>query len=156
MRKRYNVFVDGCCLRVQEKHNSIGGWGYLITDEDNNIVHESCGKLRIGDQNSTRAELEALYQCLIYMTEHKRNSEFHIYSDYQAMIDCIAGSSKRASNRDLWDDIEPLFPKLVGRVDISHVSSHVNNGTIYNDFNNYCDKLAKTGANSLLIAPEQI
>lgn len=153
MRKRYNVFVDGCCLRVQDKSTSIGGWGYLVTDENNKVIHESYGKLRSGDQNSTRAELEALYQALLYMTEHKRNSEFHIYSDYQAMIDCIAGSSKRASNRDLWDNIEPLFSKLVGKVSMSHVSSHVSNGTIENDLNNQCDKLARTGANSLLIAP---
>ena len=153
--RRYNVFIDGCCLNVQDKELAVGGWGFVIVDtKDNKIIHESYGKLRNGAQNSTRSELEALCQVLRWINKNdNKNTLYHFYSDYKAMIDCVAGSSKRIAHREFWDEIEQILLKIVGRTQMSHVISHQLDGDEISQLNNYVDKLAKTGANSLLIAP---
>lgn len=154
--RKLNVFIDGSCLDVKNKEKARGGWSYIITDEQFNILREDNGKIRVGDQNSTRAELEALYQALLKMKTFKGNCKFHIYTDYESMVDSLNGFAKREANRDYWDLIEPICLKLAGHFRISHVLGHQVNGDKLSDLNNKVDRHAKAGANSLTKAPVRI
>lgn len=153
--KRLNVFIDGSCINSTDKEKAIGGWSYIITDEHFNIIHQDFGKLRIGNQDSVRGELEALYQSLLHMVKFK-DCKFHIYADYQCIVDSINGFSKRIANREFWNSIEPLCIKLAGTFDISHIHSHNKNqkeDKILRDLNKEADILARAGANSLIKVP---
>lgn len=157
--RKFNVFIDGSCKDVKNKEKAIGGWAYVITDEHFNVLTEEYGKIRIGDQNSTRAELEALYQALLKMRTYRGNCKFHIYTDYESMVDSLNGFAERRANRDYWDLIEPICLRLAGHYRISHVYSHHKNKSEdkkIRDLNDKADKLAKVGANSLTIAPVKI
>lgn len=155
--RKLNVFIDGSCKDVKNKERAIGGWAYKICDSEFEVLKEDNGKIREGDQNSTRAELEALYQALLKMKTFKGNTKFHIYTDYETMVDSLNGFSERKANRDLWDMIEPLCLELAGSFRISHVLSHQKrNGDILRQLNYEVDKLAKAGANSLTKVPVKI
>ena len=153
--RKLNVFIDGSCINSTDKEKAIGGWSYIITDEHFNIINQDFGKLRIGNQDSVRAELEALNQALIHMKTIK-DCKFHIYADYKCIVDSIKGFSKRIANREFWDSIEPLCIRLAGTFDISHIHSHDKNpkeDKILRDLNKEADMLARAGANSLVKVP---
>ena len=153
--KKYNVFIDGSCKGVKDKEIAVGGWAYIITDEQFNIIKEDYGKLREGDQNSTRAELEALYQALLKMKGFKGNAKFTIYCDCESVVENLNGLAERKSNRDMWDKIEPLCRKLAGNFRVYHINSHQKNtgDNKLIEFNHKVDKKAGVGANSLILAP---
>lgn len=140
-----DIYIDGSKLDLP--NHSPGGYAYLVI-KDNEIIKESFGRVEREKITSARAELEALYQSLLWMSdyikEHKK-CMFHIYSDYLTIIKCLNGESKRMKNRDIWDDIEPLCLSLLGHLDIQHVKAHATD-----ELNKRCDKLAKQGANSLI------
>jgi ribonuclease HI len=156
MRKML-VFIDGSCRDIKNKENAIGGWSYIITDINFNIIAEDYGKLREGEQNSVRAELEALYQALLKMKTFKGNCKFHIYTDYESMVDSLNGFAERRVYREYWDSIEPICLKMAGHFRISHIKGHQKKtGDKYIEFNHKADKNAKAGANSLTKAPVRI
>lgn len=156
MRKML-VFIDGSCKDVKNKENAIGGWSYLITDEQFNVITQDYGKLREGEQNSVRAELEALLQALIKMKTFKGNYKFHIYTDYESMVDSLNGFAERRANREYWNSIEPICRKLAGHFRISHIQGHQKRtGDKHIELNHMADKLAKAGANSLTKAPVRV
>lgn len=146
----YKIFIDGSCWN-NGLPNCIGGWSYMLVDENYNIVAEDYGKLRSGIQSSSRAELESLYRALLKIEELDISVE--IVTDYKTLVDLITGDGTRTANRDLWDQIEPLMLDLVGKVSITHVGSHKKDDSKTTKFNNIVDKLAQKGAKSLLIAP---
>ena len=153
--KKLNVFIDGACKDVKHKEKAIGGWGYIITDEQFNVITQDNGKIREGLQDSNRAELGGLYQALLKMKTFKGNNKFHIYTDCEAISDSVNGYSERRANRDYWNQIEPLCRKLAGHFRISHIVSHQSNDNDNKliEFNNKVDKLARVGANCLTKAP---
>ena len=152
--RKIKVFIDGACKNVKDKNKAIGGWSYVITDDKYNIEKQKCGKLRKGIQNSTRAELEALYQALLKIKEKKSNVKFDIYCDCKSVVENIIGTAERKANRDMWEKIEPLCLKLAGRFRIHNVKAHKKNElTKEEEFNKIADKLAQIGANSLMFAP---
>lgn len=148
------IFIDGSFTKNK---GATGGWGYIIIDENENILAQDYGKLRIGQQCSTRAELESLYRALLYIKNNykDKNYNYEIITDYKTLVELVLGLGTRTANRDIWEDIEPIFQDFVGHISISHVNSHTNNTDILSKYNNLVDKLAKQGANSLLIAPIQ-
>lgn len=146
----YQVFIDGSCPK-NGLEGSVGGWAYIIINECGAIVRQSFGKLRDGQQNCTRAELESLYQALVEM--RNMDGEFEIITDYKVIAELVEGLGVRNANRDLWNQIEPIMLSMAGRISINHVSSHVNSDEIIYLLNNAVDKLARQGAHSLLIAP---
>lgn len=159
--RKLNVFIDGSCLNNTDRESAIGGWGYLITDSDFNIVNEANGKIREGVQDSNRAELEALYQALLKMISFKGNCKFQIYTDSKTIHDSLNGDCKRTANRDYWELIEPLClsKKLNGNFRIGHIHSHHKDKSedkILRKLNEKADRLAFTGANSLVLAPVKV
>lgn len=155
--RKLNVFIDGSCKDIKDKEKAKGGWAYTITDSNFNILREDNGKIREGAQDSVRAELEALYQALLKMSTFKGNCKFHIYTDYESLVDSLNGFAERRANRDYWDLIEPLCLRLAGHFRISHIYGHQKrNGDKLIEFNFRVDKNAKAGANCLTKVPVKI
>lgn len=147
--RKLKIFIDGSCANVFNKEKAIGGWGFIITNESLNIIHKDYGKLRPGNQNSTRAELEALNKSLIAIKKYSRKNKFDIYCDNETVVNGVNGFNQRKANRDIWEDIEPLCILLSDRVKIHHIKGHKDYCAL-NLMHNKVDELAKAGANSLL------
>ena len=149
-----NLFIDGSYSHLK----SLAGWGLIVTN-GSNIIDEQYGKL-IGNIDTTRAELNALEKALEWIKSHaNKKNDYVIITDYIVIKKAIEGDSRRLSNRDYWDRIEPLLNELIANgtsIAIKHINSHTGNDDYYSKFNSLVDKLAFKGVNSLLLAPEKI
>jgi len=160
--KEIDVFVDGSCTGNGQP-GAEGGWAFFATlpnsiDIINGSIH--IGKLRIGKQTNNRAELESVYQGLLWIDAQPNDgTRYTIWSDSEVAVNGINGSSGRNANRDIWEDIEPLCRKLVREkklAGVNYIEGHKKNSTEPRHINNCaCDKLAKQGTNSLLLEPYQ-
>ena len=154
--KKLKVFIDGACSNVLDKERAKGGWAYIITDDNFNILKQDYGKLRTGRQNSQRSEMEAFYMALQAMKAFNNKTKFDVYCDYDALVDAVNGFSKRRCDRDIWDMIEPLCISLAGQMKMHHIKGHEESvQNKLNEFNNKADGLAKAGINSLLKVPAE-
>lgn len=145
------IFIDGSCLN-NGRSNAVAGWAYIVVDNKGKESARLYGKIREGLQDSNRAELEALNQAFKYIYHNK--GSYIIYSDNEAIVNCVQGSSRRVSNRDIWEEAEEYCLAINDRIkDVKYVESHQTDDNLYANFNNEADSLAKMGANSLLIAP---
>lgn len=146
-----NIYTDGSAMELSNK--KVGGWSFVIT-KNNKVLVEKYGKLRSGKQDMNRAELEALYQAIKYVERAYPKNKFTIYTDCEALRDCVLGKAQRKANRDIWEQVEPIFRRKAGFFNIKPVKSHqVNSDNIHEQYNNRADKLAKIGVNSLLVMP---
>ena len=103
-----NLFIDGSYSHLK----SLAGWGLIVTN-GNNIIDERYGKL-IGNIDTTRAELNALEKALEWIKSHNdKKNDYVIITDYIVIKRAIEGDSRRLSNRDYWDRIEPLLNELI-------------------------------------------
>lgn len=143
------LFTDGS----YEKNIGRGGWSFIIT-KDEEILEEKYGTSSVwdGPLNSDRAELEALYQGLKFISKTKeyKEEDVHIYCDNKMVVDGIIGTASRNAYRDIWEKIEGLFNRDV-RFKVSKIKSHVLNDNHDNICNMRADRLSKVGRNSLLI-----
>lgn len=146
-----NVFTDGSCVNNGEV-NATSGWGIVIT-EDKDIIHEDFGKIREGKQTSFRAELESFLQALIYISGHDEEDVFTVYTDSLMLVEGANGLCGRKSNKDIWNQIEVISSKLIGRVVVKHINSHTGDDDFYSQMNEQADSLAKQGALSLFVPP---
>lgn len=158
-KERLDIYVDGSCLD-NGKPGARAGWGCFATYENQLDIlpsTERLGKIRAGLQTNNRAELEAIYQGLCLVEDLDDKYECVIYSDSLIVTQGIDGTVSRNANRDLWISIEQKIGPLVesGKVlDVLYVESHQNESTLPQHINNrVCDKMAKKGANSLLLKP---
>lgn len=151
-----DIFCDGSCLD-NGKRNARGGWSYVIPNNDKEIGEEVFGKLRAGKQTNNRAELEAMLRSLIYVYEKGDKDAFYtIYSDSEVVVGGINGTSVRNANRDIWEEIEEICSLLVGRFEVIHMCNDKSNHDDYLcAMNNVSDRLARQGAQSLVIAPTE-
>ena len=136
----HNIYIDGSCLGNGQP-GAVGGWGFVIYDNNHCKTHEDLGKLP-GEEKQTnnRAELYALIQALQWVKKHPEIKAC-IKSDSKIVIDGLKGSAIRKANRDLWAPIESLCKELNGRITAEHV---------YRDKNKEADALARQGANALI------
>ena len=139
-----DIFIDGS---ANEKTKSYG-YAFVVV-ENKKAIKKQFGKIK--NSNINRAELESLYQALLYIDSHE--GEYEIYSDCEVVVKSLHGDIKRNGNRDYWALIEPLCEQNVGRFNIFHIPSHRKDESYESKFNNLADRLANKGANSLLIKP---
>lgn len=158
-----DIFPDGSCSN-NGRPNAIGGWAFIVTlPKTTDIIAESFGKLREGKQTNNRAELEATYQALLWIdSQEKKNVIYTLWCDSEVVVKGITGESGRNANRDIWEGIEVLCDKLIKEKKLNQnsfqtVEAHKSDSEHYRHKNNcYADRLAKQGANSLLIEPVEI
>jgi ribonuclease HI len=149
-----DIFADGSCLD-NGKPSAKGGWSVIVTPTNStDILTSKFGKLRAGKQTNNRAELEAMLQALLFIESQPKDMFYTIYSDSDTVVSGINGTAGRNANRDIWEDVEEMCTRLVGRFTVAYIEGHISESTLARHQNNcQADKLAKQGANSLLIAP---
>lgn len=147
-----NIYIDGSCLNIGTK-DSMSGWSFIVVDnKQDKITEEQFGKIEKGVTNSAKAELEALYQALKWIKQNNTKEKYMIYTDHEVIVGSLEGECRRNGSRGYWEVIEPLCAELVGKFSICHVKSHIYDSEDRNHkYNNYADKLAKKGANSLIL-----
>ena len=134
------IFIDGAC-KNNGQDNAQAGWGIVVYDDQNRIIHQDSGKVQ-GKQTNNRAELTALLEA-VKVIRNQKPEKAGIVSDSSILVDGVTGKAKRKANRDIWEQIEAIFVELRGVVDI-HVM-HVDR-----EENKEADELASQAANSLI------
>lgn len=141
-----HLYPDGSCLD-NGLSSARGGWGLPVII-DGEIKERNLGKLREGKQTNNRAEMEAFLQALIWIDSHEDIKEtIQIHSDSEIVVKGLNGTARRNANRDIWDQIENMCAKLMGRFTVDYCKGHED------EFNIIADSLAKQAANSLMLAP---
>ena len=150
----YYIFTDGASARNGQP-NQVGGWGYVILDDKENIIHSDRGGAK-GTTNNW-GELTAAVEAVRYIKENLMNKsgfvrelEYIIYSDSAYIINCITQkrykkwqangwrNSKKepVANRELWERLIPYFEN--SRFSFEKVKGHSGE----KDWNDYVDRLA--------------
>lgn len=145
------IYTDGSKVDTELNVVPIGGWGFVHIDNDK-LLKIKFGKLIKGEQNSYRAEAQAIAEALIYAYNNlEANESLTIYSDSLYVINAILGDNKRLAHRDIWVVIEKYCSLLIEKghtVDIKKVKRRSNKWA------RVADDLAIKGAMHLLI-PQQ-
>ena len=88
----YYIFTDGASARNGQP-NQVGGWGYVILDDKENIIHSNYG----GQKGTTNnwGELTAAVEAVKYIKENLMNKsgfvrelEYIIYTDSAYLVNC--------------------------------------------------------------------
>ena len=136
--KEVKIYTDGSCLNNGQPEAS-AGWAIVVNGD---IQDTASGKLPGEKQTNNRAELYALLEALRWVQNHP-GVKASIYSDSKIAIDGMLGNSQRKANRDIWEQIEELCPKVAGQLTgVGHVDR---------EDNKEADDLARKAANALLI-----
>lgn len=151
--KTYYIYTDGA-VSNNGKKDAIGGWAFLIVDENNNQIYSETGKV-IGATNQ-QMELMAISRACTYAHTFLNVDKicFYIFSDSAYAINCYEQNWWRAwkdngwrntkrepvANKELWEQLIPFFTKE--SFIFKKIKSHSGDDTINSKWNNYVDKLA--------------
>lgn len=131
-------YVEEDCPRV--------GWGYVILDDMDNIVHEDCGLITtdfVHSRNVT-GEIKAVIKALIYCEENCID-EVTIYHDYTGLKHWV---TKKDDGKYEWQAKNELT--LGYRVFVESSPVKINfvkvKGHSKDKWNDYVDELAKKGS----------
>lgn len=144
INKMLKIWTDGSCLG----NPGPGGWAFVATD-GKNIAHRSGGE---ASTTNNRMELMAVIRAL---TAAHRHSEVEIHTDSQYVKNGMqtwiknwrknnwrTADKKPVKNQDLWQKLD----ELANNTKIHWVWVRGHNGE---EFNEMCDKLARTAAEKL-------
>lgn len=144
---KYRIYCDGAASN-NGYENAIGGWAFVVLDENENVVCEDSEMVKGATNN--RMELFAAYQGLTQLLETKEDIEgIEVYTDSAYLHNCIIqkwyenwikngwrNSKKQpVANKGLWEYLIPFF--VEPRVHFYKVKGH--NGDKWNE---YVDDLA--------------
>lgn len=137
------IYTDGSY--VEEDCPSVG-WGYVILDDMDNIVHEDCGLITtdfVHSRNVT-GEIKAVIKALIYCEENGIK-EVTIYHDYTGLKHWV---TKKDNGEYEWQAKNELTLGYRVFVESSPVKiSFVKvKGHSKDKWNDYVDELAKKGS----------
>lgn len=151
----YRIYSDGS-TRGNGKENAVGGWAYVIVNEDNDVVYSKWGT-EVGTTNQ-RMELTAAIQGLQFATLFAAGSQIQLYTDSAYLHNCYiqgwyknwqANGWKNAkkqpvANDDLWLKLIPYFEAF--GIDFFKVKGHTAGVSDHEKWNNYVDNLAQNAA----------
>lgn len=131
------AYTDGS-YKMDSNRNYGVGWGYVLLDEGDNIIHQDYGTFdEYIEQRNVSGEVFAVISLIMYCEENGVQ-ELEIYHDYVGIEHWVTGVW-RAKNemtmryRDFMQD-SPI------KITFNHVRGHTGN-----KWNEYVDKLAKRG-----------
>lgn len=157
----YYIFTDGASARNGQP-NQVGGWGYVILDEKENIIHSNYS----GEKGTTNnwGELTAAVEAVKYIKKNLmskngfvRELEYIIYTDSAYLINCanqgwylkwmtngwVTSQKTPVANKELWEELIPTFDDM--RFEYRKVKGHQKGDNFTARWNNYVDNLAVTG-----------
>ena len=140
------IYTDGACSN-NGKENNIGGWGYIILN-NNKIISLNSGALR--NTTNQQMELTAAIEACKTALDCFPFEEIIVYSDSAYLINCytnnwyknwerngwINSKKQPVANIPLWKELIPFFTNQ--NIKWIKVKGH----TGKNDWNNYVDELA--------------
>lgn len=144
----FNLWTDGASSN-NGKPNCIGGWGYIIESEENELHRDSGYEYHSSNQ---RMELTAAIEGLRYLEQTNDCFEFTpivVHSDSAYLINCMKQNWWRSwqangwknskkqpvANKELWEQLIPYFQ--MANITWKKVSGHA--GVFWNEA---VDKLA--------------
>lgn len=143
----YKIYCDGAASN-NGYSNAVGGWAYVVLDDEENIVFEDAQREDYATNN--RMELYAAYAGLSELTLNKQDIEsIEVYTDSAYLHNCIAqkwyerwtrngwinAKKQPVANKNLWQHLIPYF--LTPKVKFFKVKGH--DGDKWNE---YVDTLA--------------
>ena len=157
----YYIFTDGASARNGQP-NQVGGWGYVILDDKENIIHSDRGGAK-GTTNNW-GELTAAVEAVKYIKENLMNKsgfvrelEYIIYTDSSYLQKCATegwylkwmvngwqtSQKTPVANKELWEELIPTFDDT--RFEYRKVRGHQKGDSFTSKWNNYVDVLAVAG-----------
>lgn len=139
------IYTDGA-TSFNGQENAVGGWAYVVIDDQDNIIKKGMGHIPEGATNNICEMMAILEGC--YAVEHIK--EYHIiYSDSSYCINCyqqkwykkwqennwITSSKTPVKNKGLWKRLIPFFENEFFHFE--KVKGHSDN-----KWNNYVDEMA--------------
>lgn len=157
----YYIFTDGASARNGQP-NQVGGWGYVILDDKEKIIHFNYG----GEKGTTNnwGELTAAVEAIEYIKKNLMNKsgfvrelEYIIYTDSAYLINCanqgwylkwmtngwVTSQKTPVANKELWEELIPTFDDM--RFEYRKVKGHQKGDSFTARWNNYVDRLAVAG-----------
>ena len=144
------IYTDGSC-RGNGQVNSTGAWGYVVLDEQEEIITTGSGFK--DNTTNQRMELMAAAQGLYYISEHSKykDAKVEVYTDSAYLHNCVTQkwyvkwringwkNSKKepVANRDLWE-------LLINYFDNKNITFHKVDAHKDNKWNNYVDNMVQT------------
>jgi ribonuclease HI len=144
---KYKIYCDGAASN-NGYENAIGGWAFVVLDEEENIVFEEVDVFKGATNN--RMELYAAYAGIWLLLDRKQDVEhIDVYTDSAYLHNCITqkwyenwmrngwvnARKEPVANKHLWQHLIPYFTDE--RIDFHKVKGH--NGDKWNE---YVDNLA--------------
>jgi ribonuclease HI len=148
----YKIYCDGAASN-NGFDNAIGGWAYVIIDENDNIVAEDSGRVPAATNN--RMELYAAYAGLMAAMEQEGGDRCDIYTDSAYLHNCkdqnwysnwirngwVNSKKQPVANKDLWMKLLPFF-------NASNIEFHKVKGHADDKWNEYVDDMAVAASKS--------
>lgn len=149
----YKIYCDGAASN-NGYENAIGGWAYVVLDEEENIVFEGAEMVKSATNN--RMELYAAYVGIYDLLSKQEDVEhIDVYTDSAYLHNCMAqkwyenwmrngwrnAKKEPVANKQLWQHLIPYF--LNEKIDFHKVKGHDGNKDKHSIWNNYVDQLAR-------------
>lgn len=144
------VYTDGSCKKNKLNNSVIAGYGIHFPNKEFKDVSEQFTLAPITNQ---RAELYAIYKCLMIVDSSNNKYDIHIYSDSMYSINSFTvwihtwlKNNFITSNNEPVKNVDIILPtyKLMLKHNISfhHVRSHTGKTDVHSLGNSIADKLA--------------
>lgn len=135
----YYIYTDGSYL---PKYPNYSGWGYVILDSDENIVHSDYGKILCESRNID-GECHAVTSSLKYICKKlNSNTTIYVYYDYIGIQKWADGEWK--TNKNVSIVYKSIIDNLKQNYTINLLWNKVKSHS-GNKWNDYVDKLCKMG-----------
>ena len=143
----YKIYCDGAASN-NGYENAIGGWAFVVLDEEENIIFEQAEMVKGATNN--RMELYAAYMGLDTLMSNKTDIEsVKVYTESAYLHNCITqkwyenwvrngwrnAKKEPVANKSLWEYLLPYF--IEPRIEFYKVKGH--DGDKWNE---YVDDLA--------------
>ena len=130
----YKIYCDGAASN-NGYENAIGGWAFVVLDEEENIIFEQAEMVKGATNN--RMELYAAYMGLDTLMSNKTDIEsVKVYTDSAYLHNCITqkwyenwvrngwrnAKKEPVANKSLWEYLLPYF--IEPRIEFYKVKGH--------------------------------
>ena len=117
----YKIYCDGAASN-NGYDNAIGGWAYVVLDEEENIIFENAEMVKGATNN--RMELYAAYAGIYNLLVNQEDVEhIDVYTDSAYLHNCITqkwyenwihngwrnAKKEPVANKQLWQNLIPYF-----------------------------------------------
>lgn len=127
--KKVKVYTDGACDFNTRGAQNIGGYAYVIIDDNDQMLSDGYGRMK--NTTNNRMEIKAVIEAI---KKIEPDWDTTIYSDSKYVVNTIMEGWKKRANLDMWEELCPMVNE---NIRLCWLKGH--NGEKWNE---YCDTLA--------------